>query len=71
MKWTYPGVVDPGEDVVADGAEEDDGLRRAAAAPRHQLHAHHLPVAHHDVAEHLHTHTHNTSTTANASATLA
>lgn len=53
-RWTHPVIVDPGEDVVADGAEEDDGLRGAAPTARHQLHAHHLAVPHHDVAEHLH-----------------
>lgn len=59
VSGAYPRVVDPGEDVVADGAEEDDSLRGAASAARHQFHAHHLPIAHHDVAEHLHhTHTH-------------
>lgn len=51
---THPGVVDPGEGVVSDGAEEDDGLRGAAPAPGHQLNANHLAVSHYDVAEHLH-----------------
>ncbi|CAH2092337.1 unnamed protein product [Euphydryas editha] len=52
---THPRIVDPGERVVTDRAKEDDGLRRTTAPARHQLHAHHLAVAHHDIAEHLHT----------------
>lgn len=51
---SHPVVVDFLQRLVADRALEDDALEGVALVARHQLHTHHLPLAHRHVAEHLH-----------------
>lgn len=49
-----PVVVNFPERLIADGSLEDYALEGVALIARHQLHTHHLALAHSHISEHLH-----------------
>ena len=49
----YSRIIYSGECIISYRPKEDDSLRRTSTTSRHQLHAHHLAITDHDVAEHL------------------